>query len=611
MKKKKLKKIFFGIILFLGGLLISGILLFLYEEKKYKNYSPRNFWIGSHNFSRLPLNQFEKGVKNNLNKNSQKFSIQIKDVSREYSYEDFFGQMNFSELEFFLKERENASLLPKFIFWVKSFYFKTRFDSSYFFNESHLENRLRYFVKESNLNDLFEGDALIQGFHLEIKYPQDKEYIDYKGEIKKLSEFYFSNKDVFEPSVLRQKSIRTKDDFSNLEKKFNYFIDDPIKLIFSQSGITLFERELSLEEISSLLLVRVPQSPKENPYFDVNASLFNSILEDFYPKDANIYVKSGELIFEHSQSGLDVDVSGTKKNFLDFAKNENKERSVFVVAHRIIQPGKNDSDLAGLSIKEKISSFTTYYSCCKARTENIQRLADLLDNLILEPGESLNINDFIGERTEEKGFKSAATIIKGHLQDSVGGGISQFITTLHNAVYWAGFELIASKPHSMYFSRYPVGVEATINYPYVDYIFKNDTDYGLLIDTEYTDTSITVNLYGFNDGRLFEGEHRYGYTKKDVKSGGEDARKVISKVSKAYDFKDPRIVYKKDPSVSKGELKHVQDGLPGWSVDVERYVYQGGELIHYNDSKVNYLGSKDTVYSTHYCPTLDKTNICK
>lgn len=149
----------------------------------------------------------------------------------------------------------------------------------------------------------------------------------------------------------------------------------------------------------------------------------------------------------------------------------------------------------GEEVVEKVAEFTTNHSCCEARVSNIQRFADLVRGVYLVPGETLSLNDHVGERTREKGFVPAGTILRGHLVPTVGGGVSQFATTMFNAAFFAGFDFLDYQSHSIYFSRYPYGREATISWPAPDLEIENSTDHPALIWTSYTDTSITVSIY--------------------------------------------------------------------------------------------------------------------
>jgi vancomycin resistance protein YoaR len=139
--------------------------------------------------------------------------------------------------------------------------------------------------------------------------------------------------------------------------------------------------------------------------------------------------------------------------------------------------------------------FTTYHDAGGARVTNIHRMADLVRGAVIPPGGSFSINDHVGERTAEKGFVGAGAIRDGKHVTEIGGGVSQFATTMFNAAYFAGLPIDESQAHSEYFDRYPRGREATMGYPEPDLAFTNDTPYGIMIWTSYTDTSLTVTLY--------------------------------------------------------------------------------------------------------------------
>ena len=70
--------------------------------------------------------------------------------------------------------------------------------------------------------------------------------------------------------------------------------------------------------------------------------------------------------------------------------------------------------------------------------------------------------------------------------DDYGGGVSQFSTTLFNATFFGGYKDVAHTPHSIYISRYPMGREATLDYPGIDNKFQNDSSAGVLITCGYT-----------------------------------------------------------------------------------------------------------------------------
>ncbi|MEZ5177825.1 MAG: VanW family protein [Acidimicrobiales bacterium] len=143
----------------------------------------------------------------------------------------------------------------------------------------------------------------------------------------------------------------------------------------------------------------------------------------------------------------------------------------------------------------QVKSFTTYYPCCAARVTNIHRIADLIRGTVVKPGETFSVNGVVGRRTVEKGFVEAGAIANGEHVDEVGGGVSQFATTMFNAAFFAGLPFGEYQAHSEHFDRYPYGREATMGYEHPDLQWKNNTPYGILIDTSYTATSVTVTLW--------------------------------------------------------------------------------------------------------------------
>jgi vancomycin resistance protein YoaR len=216
-------------------------------------------------------------------------------------------------------------------------------------------------------------------------------------------------------------------------------------------------------------------------------------------------------------------------------------------------PDVSTEDIEALGITGKISEFTTYHNCCESRVTNIQLIADAAHGAMVMPGETWSLNEHVGQRTTEKGYVPAGAIIRGVLYCcddpiNIGGGTSQFATTIYNALFFAGLEDVEHQPHSIYFSRYPEGREATLGWPKPDVVFRNNLESAVLIRTEHTDTSITVKVFGDNGGI-------------QVEAG----------LSDRYNFTGPRTVIEYDPGLAPGQ-EVVTPGSGGWSVDIYRYI---------------------------------------
>lgn len=241
------------------------------------------------------------------------------------------------------------------------------------------------------------------------------------------------------------------------------------------------------------------------------------------------------------------------------------------------------ADAEALGVKGLIAEFTTHHNCCENRVINIQLIADATDGAWIYPGEVFSLNEHVGQRTAAKGYLPAGAIIAGELKCcdhpiNIGGGTSQWTTTLYNAVFFAGLEDVNHTPHSIYFSRYPEGREATLGWTEPDLEFRNNTENLVIIKATHTDTSITAKIYGDNGGL-------------EVEAG----------LSDRYNYTGVRRVRRPNPDVPECTEDVVQTGSGGWSVDIYRYIthpdgsqteemwtwhYTGGfNIIEYNPDK--------------------------
>ena len=165
-----------------------------------------------------------------------------------------------------------------------------------------------------------------------------------------------------------------------------------------------------------------------------------------------------------------------------------------------------------LGVRELVSEYTTG-GFSGPSGENIRLTAQQVDGALVLPGETFSLNDFTGPRGSAQGYVSSGIIDHGRPSTAVGGGISQFATTLYNAAYFAGLEDITHTEHAYYISRYPEAREATVFEGLIDLAFKNNTPYGILITTDWSPSSVTVQLWSTKhlDVESVTGE-RYAYT---------------------------------------------------------------------------------------------------
>ncbi|WP_330251768.1 VanW family protein [Nocardia sp. NBC_00565] len=148
-----------------------------------------------------------------------------------------------------------------------------------------------------------------------------------------------------------------------------------------------------------------------------------------------------------------------------------------------------------LGITEMMGQFTTSGFSGPSGV-NIRVVARKVNGAIVKPGETFSLNDFTGPRGTAEGYVESGIIDHGRPSTAVGGGISQFATTLYNAAYFAGMEDAGHTEHSYYISRYPAAREATVFDGVIDLKFRNNGQTGVYIETSTTDSEVTVRLWG-------------------------------------------------------------------------------------------------------------------
>ena len=98
------------------------------------------------------------------------------------------------------------------------------------------------------------------------------------------------------------------------------------------------------------------------------------------------------------------------------------------------------------------------------RAYNVRKAIRKLDGTILRPQETLSYNRLLGQRTGERGWRQAKTILHGEIFIDYGGGICQVSSTLHAAAIYSGMDIVQAQHHSRYMTYIDPGLDATVNW---------------------------------------------------------------------------------------------------------------------------------------------------
>lgn len=209
--------------------------------------------------------------------------------------------------------------------------------------------------------------------------------------------------------------------------------------------------------------------------------------------------QNAKISFSGSKMNVTPSVDGSiidwEKTMKDFDKRVKGDERTWDADYKP-DPAEYTTEMAEkATFNDTVSEFSTG-GFSGASGENIRRVAEQVNGAVVSPGETFSLNGYTGPRGTAQGYVESGIIIDGHSGTAVGGGISQFATTLYNAAYFAGMEDVAHTPHSYYISRYPAGREATVYEGAIDLQFKNTTNTPVRIETDFGGGKIAVRFKG-------------------------------------------------------------------------------------------------------------------
>jgi vancomycin resistance protein YoaR len=274
-------------------------------------------------------------------------------------------------------------------------------------------------------------------------------------------------------------------------------------------------------------------------------------------KDASFKVKGTKVRVVPSVPGKGVALDEAGKRLLAVGGQTGAARKVDLpLTER--DPKFTTADAKALGIKQRVATFTTQFDASDApRVHNIALIGRALDGKIVRPGQIFSMNEATGERTIAKGYRTAHVLVNGESVPGLGGGVCQAGTTFFNAVFFGGYDIVQRTNHSLHLSRYPMGRDATLDWPTKDVKFRNDSKYGILIRAWVRPDSMTVSLYSTSL------KTKVSYTT----SGTSNYRGVPTR-------------YEDDPTLPAGTEKVKASGSPGFDVTVVRTVRRAGKVVH-------------------------------
>ena len=309
---------------------------------------------------------------------------------------------------------------------------------------------------------------------------------------------------------------------------------------------------------------------------------------DCDPENATIKAfnsSTGTFTYTEGKNGLKVDRDKLLEQVLTALK-ENKETKIEAPVEEIAFE-KSESDVAGHI--QKLGTFSTYSTNTAAGNHNMKLALASINGSVVQPGDTFSFNTATGDTTNGSlGYQQAGAIVGGKSTLQYGGGICQASTTLYGAVARSGLEIVTRYNHTWPSTYVDIGQDATVDYPALDFVFRNNTEYPIYISAGMSGTQLTVTLYGY-------------------KPDTWDKISVYSQQTGT--IAQPATEYVEDSSLAAGTFELYRQGNAGRTATASRVYYKDGQVVKTESLPSSTYRALSTIY--HYGPGTNVADVKK
>jgi len=341
------------------------------------------------------------------------------------------------------------------------------------------------------------------------------------------------------------------------------------------------------KDLASLLMIEQKEEQGNRVYtLTVNRPALLAYISSIAP-GLQVDPVNARMMFNDDTRQLEVIASAVVGKSLDIEQSvdsvlrkiQSGEHEATLVMQTVEPAVKDDSKAADLGITELVAETTSYfYGSDAARVQNIRASAASFHGVLVGPGEVFSMAEYLTDISLDNGYAEAPIIVGDQTVDGIGGGICQVSTTVFRNAFFAGYPIVERHPHAYRVYYYEqmsnggidnalAGLDATVYVPLVDFKFRNDTPYWLLMETYPTDTSLTWKFYSTSDGRQV-----------DWWTTG------ITDVTEP-----PEPVYREDPTLATGEIRQTDWPVNGATVEVYRTVTINGAIAYQDTIRTDYV----------------------
>lgn len=290
------------------------------------------------------------------------------------------------------------------------------------------------------------------------------------------AKFEYNTKEVVEEAFAQHRAL-DETDYQSIIDVFNYkeqLKNNPVNYETSYS--------VSIDGVSDKVHAIL------DPLIEQYSTVKDAEIGEFNPD-------TKEFTITPEETGMTIDIDGAIEKVNELFAN--KEYTGSVVVPSIVK----EPEITTEKIKANfglIGEHVTKASDNSNRNNNLNQACKKINGTILKPGEEFSFNKTVGQRTTANGFKEATVIMGGQYEQGLGGGVCQVSGTLYDAVLKSDLKISERHPHAWPSDYVLEGLDATVDWPSLDFKFKNNTDYQIIIVMwfESKDRTVHAQIYG-------------------------------------------------------------------------------------------------------------------
>ncbi|MGI8423917.1 MAG: VanW family protein [Chloroflexota bacterium] len=274
------------------------------------------------------------------------------------------------------------------------------------------------------------------------------------------------------------------------------------------------------------------------------------------------WVQNAVSVKRESADGVKLDQAAAARAITAQASTEARDVTLTTT---VSKPAVTSDPVVVGGIKQLVATGSSKFAgSSPERVNNIQVAASRLDGVVVLAGQTFSFLSALGPITTENGYQEGLTIQGDATVPGIGGGVCQVSTTVFRAAFYGGLPIVERHQHTYRVGYYeqdgsPVGFDAAVYDPGVDFRFKNDTPHALLIHSQMDAkaSTLTFRFFSTSAGREVK---LTPLRSNEIKAG-------------------PRLPDVVDPTLPKGVRKQVEWPADGADATIRRLVTVGGNAV--------------------------------